>query len=69
MKTKSLRCDPDVARDLWTVGARLADLRAAPEPLQMLLIAQPLAAQAPSQLLPGRYLSWLWLYSVAVSGK
>ena len=56
--------------DLWKTGARLAGLRAGPGPLLVLLLAlHPFLAQAPSQLLPGRYLSWLWLYSVVVSDK
>lgn len=54
----------------WITGARLAGQRADPRPsLELLLALPPFLAQAPSQLLPGRYLSWLWLYSVLVSDK
>lgn len=55
---------------VWIIGARLAGQRADPGPsLELLLALPPFLAQAPSQLLPGRYLSWLWLYSVLVSDK
>lgn len=69
---------PDTAKlrdrkpDLAVVGARPAGLRAGPGPsllLLQLLPCPPFSAQTPSQLLPGRYLSWLWLYSVVVSDK
>lgn len=64
---------PDVAKvrdrkpGLCVVGARLAGVMAGPR--WLLRVLPPFLAQAPSQLLPGRYLSWLWLYSVVVSDK
>ena len=55
--------------NLRTVGAGTAGLRAGPGPSWLLLALPPLFTQTPTQLLPGRYLSWLWLYSVVLSDK
>lgn len=60
----------DRKTSFWIIGARLASQRADLRPsLELLLALPPFLAQALSQLLPGRYLSWLWLYSVLVSDK
>ena len=55
--------------NLRIVGAGIAGLRAGPGPSLLLPALPPFFTQTPTQLLPGRYLLWLWLYSVVVSDK